>query len=241
MVEALIRWQHPQRGLLVPAEFLPVAERHGMMRKLTLRVLELALRQAAQWHDAGRELRIAVNLAPESLLDLRFPDDVADLLAHTRGAAAMLQLEITETTLLVDPDRLLRVVTRLGESGFKFALDDYGTGYSSLAHLSLLPIDELKIDRTFVSNLVVDDKNAVIVRSTIEMAHQLGFDVVAEGVEDLATWQQLLRFGCDAAQGFYLSPPVPATTLEAWIDRRQRGLPPRAVRAGPAQTTFRGA
>ncbi|MBS0465772.1 MAG: bifunctional diguanylate cyclase/phosphodiesterase [Proteobacteria bacterium] len=227
--EALIRWQHPVHGLLSPARFLPIAERHGLMRKLTLRVFELALQQAQGWHSAGRHLRIAVNLAQESLLDENFPDEVLGLLARTKVPAEMLLLEITENTILVDPDRMLRVITRLGKAGFKFALDDYGTGYSSLSYLSVLPLEELKIDRSFVSDFVTVASKAVIVRSTIQMARELGFHVVAEGVEDLATWQELSRFGCDTAQGYYLLRPVPAEELEDWIDCRASVRPQCSV------------
>ena len=234
-VEALIRWQHPSHGLLVPAKFLQIAERHGLMRKLTLRVLTLALRQAEQWQRAGRQLRVAVNLARESLLDACFPDEVLDLLARTNVPASMVQLEITEDTILVDPERMLQVIRRLGDAGFKFALDDYGTGYSSLSYLSVLPLDELKIDRSFISNLVSDPSNAVIVRSTIQMARELGLHVVAEGVEDLATWQQLSRFGCDTAQGYYLSPPVPAADIEEWIDNRARAHSVLTAESDPEQ------
>ena len=237
-VEALVRWQHPAHGLLAPARFLPVAERHGLMRKLTLRVLTLALQQAEQWQRAGRQLRIAVNLAPESLLDARFPDEVLALLARTTVPASMVQLEITENTILVDPDRMLRVITRLGQAGFKFALDDYGTGYSSLSYLSVLPLDELKIDRSFISNLASDASNAVIVRSTIQMARELGFHVVAEGVEDLATWQQLHCFGCDTAQGYYLSRPIPAVDLEAWLDSRKSVPAPYPDAVAPRHTQY---
>lgn len=219
-VEALIRWEHPARGLLPPEKFLPIAERHGLMRKLTLRVFELALQQAEQWQLSGRQLRIAINLAPESLLDAYFPDEVLDMLSAATVPAHALQLEITENTLLIDRERILRTITRLGEAGFRFALDDYGTGYSSLAYLSILPIDELKIDRSFISSLVSDESSVVIVRSTIQMARELGFHVVAEGVEDQATWQQLFRFGCDTAQGNYLAPPLPVSALEEWIDIR---------------------
>ncbi|MCC7151806.1 MAG: EAL domain-containing protein [Rubrivivax sp.] len=219
-VEALIRWQHPVHGLLPPARFLPVAERHGLMRMLTLRVLALALQQAQQWLAAGRQLRIAVNIAPESLLDARFPDLVLELLERSSVPASALQLEITENTILVDPDRMLQVIKRLGAAGFKFALDDYGTGYSSLSYLSVMPLDELKIDCSFVSSLASDASNAVIVRSTIQMARELGLHVVAEGVEDEATFAHLSRFGCDTAQGYYLSRPVPPAALEAWLDER---------------------
>jgi diguanylate cyclase (GGDEF)-like protein len=235
-VEALVRWQHPVHGLLSPARFLPVAERHGLMRMLTLRVLALAMQQAREWLQAGRPLRIAVNIAPESLLDARFPELVLELLERSGVPASTLQLEITENTILVDPDRMLQVITRLGEAGFKFALDDYGTGYSSLSYLRLMPLDELKIDRSFVSSLGGETSNAVIVRSTIQMARELGLHVVAEGVEDQATWQRLWHFGCDTAQGYYLSRPVPAAELEAWIDARAGMRPGDAVERALAST-----
>jgi len=195
-------------------------------RLLTVRVIERALQQAHRWLQAGRCLRIAVNIAPESLLDARFPDLVLELLGRSGVPAGALQLEITENTILVDPDRMLQVITRLGEAGFKFALDDYGTGGSSLSYLRLMPLGELKIDRSFVSSLCAETSNAVIVRSTIQMARELGLQVVAEGVEDQATWQHLSHFGCDAAQGHCLSRPLPAPDLEAWIDARA-GMRPR--------------
>jgi len=221
-VEALVRWQHPVHGLLSPARFLPVAERHGLMRMLTLRVLALAMQQAREWLQAGRPLRIAVNIAPESLLDARFPELVLELLERSGVPASALQLEITENTILVDPDRMLQVITRLGEAGFKFALDDYGTGYSSLAYIKDLALDEIKIDRAFVTAIDANSQNAAIVRSTIELGHSLGMMVIAEGVETEEELRHLQAFGCDYAQGYGISRPMPAEDIPRWMAARQR-------------------
>lgn len=221
-VEALIRWQHPTLGLLTPDKFLPVAETHGLMRKLTLRVMEMALIQAESWHDLGYDIRVAVNLAPTNLLDARFPADVAALLETTGVPARALQLEITENTIMVDPDRILSVITALGDMGFTFALADYGTGYSSLSYLSILPIDDIKIDRSFVTDLADNAHNRIIVKSTIHMAHQLGFTVIAEGIEDQRTWQHLVDLSCDTGQGYFLSRPVPAAGIEEWLQQRDQ-------------------
>jgi diguanylate cyclase len=219
-VEALVRWEHPSRGLLAPAVFLPIAEEHGLMRRLTLRVLGLATAQAVTWARAGRQLRVAVNLAPANLLDVRFPDEVAELLRRCEASPDMLQLEITEETIMVDPVRVLDVVARLGELGLSFSLDDFGTGYSSLAYLKRLPIQELKIDRTFVMEMDDNRDDAVIVRSTIDLAHNLGLTVIAEGVETQMTWDRLTQFRCNGAQGYVISPPLPPDELEAWLDAR---------------------
>lgn len=245
-VEALIRWHHPLLGLLTPDRFLDTAKQHGMMRRLTLRVITLALAQSKAWREAGRPVRIAVNLAPANLLDARFPDDVGAVLAGSGLTADALRLEITEDTLIVDPDRILATLNRLAAMGFTFALDDYGTGYSSLAYLSVLPIDELKIDRSFVTDFVTNRHNEVIVRSTIQMARELGFHVVAEGIEDAATWRRLASLNCHTGQGYFLSRPVPARELDRWLSQRRASqaapipaappvpdLPPRGVAVGP--------
>jgi len=218
-VEALVRWQHPTRGLLAPGVFLPLAEQQGMLARLTSRVLEMAAAQAVAWARAGRPLRVAVNLAPANLLDARFPDEVAALLRRTGLDPSLLQLEITEDTIMVDPVRVLDVVARLAELGLSFALDDFGTGYSSLAYLKRLPVQELKIDRSFVMDMDRSRDDAVIVRSTVDLARNLGLTVVAEGVETHDTWERLAAFGCHAAQGFFLSPPLPADALEGWLAR----------------------
>jgi diguanylate cyclase len=229
-VEALVRWQHPTRGLLAPAVFLPLAEEHGLMRRVTLRVLELATAQAVAWQRAGRQLRVAVNLAPANLLDVRFPDEVADVLRRCGASPELLQLEITEDTIMVDPIRALDVVARLGELGLAFSLDDFGTGYSSLAYLKRLPIQELKIDRSFVMNMDDNRDDVVIVQSTVDLGRNLGLTVIAEGVETQETWERLAGFGCHGAQGYYLSPPLPPDELDAWLAAR-----PAAAHVEPAR------
>jgi EAL domain-containing protein (putative c-di-GMP-specific phosphodiesterase class I) len=205
------------------------------MRRLTLRVLELATAQAVTWERAGRQLRVAVNLAPANLLDIRFPDEVAELLRRCGASPDLLQLEITEETIMVDPVRVLDVVARLGELGLSFSLDDFGTGYSSLAYLKRLPIQELKIDRTFVMEMDGNRDDAVIVRSTIDLAHNLGLTVIAEGVETQKTWDRLAEFQCNGAQGYLISPPVPPDELEAWLDAR-----PATGRANRLGAAFSG-
>jgi EAL domain-containing protein (putative c-di-GMP-specific phosphodiesterase class I) len=212
-VEALVRWQHPTRGLLFPDRFLPLAEQGGLMRPLTLRVIDDALRQAATWRAAGLRLQVAVNLSAANLLDARFPEQMAELLGRWNAGPGELQLEITEDTIMVDPPRAMEVLDRLGRLGIALSLDDYGTGYSSLAYLKRLPIQELKIDRSFVLHMSQDEDDAVIVRSTVELARNLGLRVVAEGVEDRAAWTTLADWGCDVAQGYFLGRPQPPETV----------------------------
>jgi diguanylate cyclase (GGDEF)-like protein len=224
-VEALLRWQHPERGLLQPAEFLPLAERTGLMRGLTLYVLEEALRQSRAWQDEGIELGVAVNLSPRDLQNLDLPDQVAALLAAHRVEPRFLELELTESTILTDPLRARAVLLRLSELGVRIAIDDFGSGYSSLGYLTRLPVDVLKIDKSFVQNMREDESDAVIVRSTIELGHNLGLEVVAEGVECERTWGDLLELGCDVVQGFFLSRPVPPAELAAWLRARRAGEP----------------
>jgi EAL domain-containing protein (putative c-di-GMP-specific phosphodiesterase class I) len=219
-VEALVRWQHPAHGLLLPADFLPVAEQTGLMRRLTMRVLDLALAHCAAWHRSGLELAVGVNLSPENLLDGELEPDLERLLASHAADPRWLQLEITEDVLMADPARAREVVERLRGLGITVALDDFGTGYSSLAYIKQLTLDELKIDRAFVTNLVRDRADAAIVASTIALARTLQLKVVAEGVEDAATWSKLAVLGCDFAQGYHLSRPLPASELVAWLRAR---------------------
>lgn len=221
-VEALVRWRHPTRGLLQPADFLPLAAQHGLMRRLTLRVFEIAFNQMAVWRQEQRNLRVAVNVDPASLMDTRFPDDIATLIERAHVPADQVDLEITEDTIIADPQRILGVITRLASQGFSFSLDDYGTGYSSLAYLRILPVREIKIDRSFVSAMAHNADDEVIVQSTIDMARHLGFHVVAEGVEDAATWDLLAEHGCDTVQGYYLSMPLPADDLTVWLSANSR-------------------
>ena len=216
-VEALVRWQHPEHGLLSPDAFLPVVEQAGLMRALTTHVLEAALAQAARWHHQGRGLTVAVNVSATDLVDAAFADQVQELLARHQVPAELLALEVTENTVMTDPERALDVLARLSEIGVGLSLDDFGTGYSSLAYVKRLPIRELKIDRSFVFNMDTDPQDATIVRSTIELANRLNLRVVAEGVETHASWSALGAMGAAQAQGYFLSRPLPAAELEAWV------------------------
>lgn len=217
-VEALVRWQHPVHGLLPPSAFIPAAERTGLIRPLTLYVLERSLEQLAIWRTAGRELSVSVNLSVRDLLDPGFVGEVADAVRRNGVPQDALELEITETMAMVDPERSLRVLEGLSALGVLLSVDDYGTGYSSLAYLQRLPVRRLKIDRQFVLGVVDDRASAAIVRSTIELARHLGMTVVAEGVEDDATLLSLRDMGCDAAQGFGLGRPVASDALLALVD-----------------------
>ncbi|MGY1823764.1 putative bifunctional diguanylate cyclase/phosphodiesterase [Geodermatophilus sp. SYSU D00079] len=218
-VEALVRWAHPVRGLLGPAEFLPLAEVHGLMRPLTDEVLRQAVTQAATWRRGGRHLRVSVNLSASNLLDTDLPERVADLLDGADVRPEQLVLEVTESVLLSDPERSLAVVGRLADLGVTVSIDDFGTGYSSLSYLRDLPVAELKLDRSFTVDLLTDARTEAIVASTIELAHRLGLRVVAEGVEHPATLTHLAALGCDESQGYLHSPPLPPAELERWLDR----------------------
>jgi EAL domain-containing protein (putative c-di-GMP-specific phosphodiesterase class I) len=231
-VEALVRWQHPGRGLIPPDEFVPLAERTGLIRDLTHYVLEQALGQVRTWREQGLELSVAVNLSARDLLDLDLPQTVSRLLQTNQLPANMLELEITESVILADPMRARAILSRLDQMGIRLTIDDFGSGYSSLAYLKRLPVSQIKIDRSFVLNMQADEGDAVIVRSTIDLAHNLGLTVVAEGVETTATWQQLSTLGCDQAQGYHLSRPLPPDQLAAWLTRtNQPQLPPTRAAA----------
>ncbi|MGH8970836.1 MAG: putative bifunctional diguanylate cyclase/phosphodiesterase [Actinomycetes bacterium] len=215
-VEALVRWVHPQRGILGPLEFIPVAERTGLIHSLTDEVLRMAVTQASRWRAEGTPLVVSVNVSTRSLRSVEFPDRVLDLIEEHGLPAELLCLEITETTIMEDPQRALEVLTRLHEAGVRLSIDDFGTGYSSLAYLKRLPLDELKVDRSFVSNLTTNDRDRVIVTSTVALGRSLGLDVVAEGVEDDDTRTALRELGCDLAQGFLWSVPVEPEEVDAW-------------------------
>ncbi|BAH54083.1 bifunctional diguanylate cyclase/phosphodiesterase [Rhodococcus opacus] len=213
-VEALVRWEHPRHGLLLPDQFLPHAEQSGLMRPLTTRVLELALGQARNWLDRGISLTVAVNLSVTNLLDADLVAEIDRLLQDFRLPADALILEITESVLMTDYMRARRVVEALQALGIGLSIDDYGTGWSSLAYLQDLAVDELKLDRVFVARLASDPRSVAIVRSTVELAHSLGASLVAEGVEDEATLRALRRYGCDITQGHYHGRPLPADQLD---------------------------
>ncbi len=217
-VEALVRWQHPERGLVPPDLFIPLAERTGLIRPLTRYVLDAALEQCRRWQDDGRQLQVAVNISARNLLDEHFVDDVIELLGTWQVRPGCLELEITESTIMADPIRARAVLTRLAGLGITLAIDDFGAGYTSLAHLKNLPVHQLKIDRSFVSSMLDERSDALIVRAVVELGHNLGLRTVAEGVEDRETRDQLAALGCDVAQGYLFSRPVPAEDLVTFFD-----------------------
>lgn len=216
-VEALLRWQHPTRGLIQPDSFIPLAEHTGLIKDLTLWVLDAALAQSHAWRGEGVDLGIAVNLSVRNLLDLELPGQVARLLEKWHVPASGLELEITETTLMEDPDRASAVIAQLSALGLRISIDDFGTGYSSLVFLKQLPVQEIKIDKSFVLNMLADEGDSAIVRSIIDLAKNLGLDVVAEGVETEGIMQELARRGCTTAQGFFISRPVSPDRLTEWL------------------------
>jgi diguanylate cyclase len=227
-VEALVRWNHPTRGQLPPSDFITLAEHANLIRPLTLEVLRLATAQWAAWRHEGFDVTIAVNLSVANLLDEQLTDDIADILAETQMPAGRLVLEITESTVMTDPQRTIAMLERLAAMGIELSIDDYGTGHSSLAYLRRLPVHELKIDRAFVQHLAVDDQDLQIVRSTIALGHSLGLRVVAEGIEDARSLALLEKDRCDLLQGFHLSRPVPADALLEQLRAGPVGTPASA-------------
>src|SRR6266542_1450204 len=240
-VEALVRWAHPAQGLLYPDAFLPLAEQTGLMRPLTSLVLRAALKQCSAWRQAGLGLSVAVNLSVGNLLDAHLPVEVGRLLAEFGLPPSVLEVEITESTLMADPVRSDQVLHALRRLGVRVAVDDYGTGYSSLAYLQQLPIDELKLDKSFVVRMLEDPGAGAIVRTTIDLAHSLGLRLVAEDVESEAHLRQLAQQGCDVAQGYHLSRPLPANELQNWVmaqrTRHESGTlnQPTTTSAAPSQ------
>lgn len=217
-VEALIRWQHPLRKLIPPDEFIPLAEHTGLIEPLTTYVLNESLQQISKWREDGLDLKVAVNLSTRSLLNETFPDEVSRALKKWKVPPSSLQFEITERTLLTDPARAAGVLATLSRMGVELSIDDFGTGYSSFVQLRRLPLKELKIDKSFVTNMQVDGNDEVIVKSLIELGRNLGLDVVAEGVESQQIWNNLNSLGCDFAQGFFTSRPMPPDQLVRWLN-----------------------
>jgi diguanylate cyclase (GGDEF)-like protein len=222
-VEALVRWMHPKRGLVGPNEFIPLAERTGLIKRLTRTVLTEAIRQARAWELAGLRVPIAVNLSMRNIHDPQLPQTIAQLLQRWDARPDLLRLEMTETVLAADPQRALQTMDALRAMGVHIALDDFGIGYSSLAYLNRLPLDEIKIDRSFVMGMIDEESSATIVRATVDLGHGLGYGVVAEGVENAETRQRLTALGCDAIQGFLVARPMPADQTAEWIGKA--GLP----------------
>ncbi|MBI3343389.1 MAG: EAL domain-containing protein [Gammaproteobacteria bacterium] len=229
-VEALVRWRHPQRGLIYPDQFIPLAEQTGLVKPLSLWVIDHALRQHIAWQRLGLAISVAVNLSARNLHDQELPRQIAELLRLHQIKPHMLDIEITESAIMADPARALEVLTRLSDMGVKLSIDDFGTGYSSLAYLKKLPVDAVKIDKSFVMDMAKDADNAMIVRSTIDLAHNLGVQVIAEGVEVHEAWIELSILGCDAAQGYYINRPIPAAEFIPWLN----GSPWELARTVPA-------
>ena len=214
--EALLRWQHPERGLVAPSHFIPFAEQTGFIHTLTMWVFEEAARQWRQLSDEGIELVLSVNLSTRDLLDQDLAQKFEAVLSRRRVPAKGFCLEITESAMMDDPERALVTLDRLSAMGFKLSIDDFGTGYSSLAYLKRLPVNELKIDQSFVRDMQTDADDATIVRSTIDLAHNLGITVVAEGVENGQVWNMLRDLDCDHAQGYYMGRPMPVDEFLQW-------------------------
>ena len=225
--EALVRWQHPTRGLVPPMQFIPFAEQTGFVRQLTLWIFEEATRHIPALGELGVQ-RVSVNLSTRDLMDGELPEKLDTILQRHGVDARSFCLEITESAIMDDPTRAEATLGRLSERGYKLSIDDFGTGYSSLAYLKRLPVQELKIDRSFVMGMEHAEGDAMIVRSTIDLAHNLGLTVVAEGVENAAVQQRLAALGCDEAQGYHLSKPVPVEALRAWAAANGHG-----TQAGP--------
>jgi len=217
-VEALVRWPHPIHGLIPPEDFIPLAERTGLIGPLTRWVLERAVRQCQNWEQDGFHMNVAVNLSTHTLYDPKLISIVTNLLRRYEIAPSQLTLEITESMLMEEPERAKVVLADLRTLGVSIAIDDFGTGYSSLAYLKRLPIDEVKIDKAFVRGLGIDadPADAAIVQAVVAMARPLQCEVVAEGVESAEAWTFLQELGCDLAQGYYCSRPLPAEELEQW-------------------------
>jgi diguanylate cyclase (GGDEF)-like protein len=230
-VEALVRWLHPVRGLLLPDAFIPVARQSALIRPITRYVLDAALGQCRAWHDAGLDVAVAVNLAERDLADSRLEEEVSDALRRWKLDPPTLELEIPESAVMTDPERVQKMLNRLSRRGVRLAIDDFGSGYASLSHLKQLPVDVLKIDKSFVQNMGTNEEDDAIVRSTIELAHSLGIRVVAEGVESEDILARLGALGADLAQGYCLSRSLPADELSRWLETAApQGAKPRSPR-----------
>jgi diguanylate cyclase (GGDEF)-like protein len=228
-VEALVRWKHPKYGLLSPDQFIPLAEKTGLINPLGLQVLNAALRQCQAWRQEGLDLRVAINLSMYNLHDPKLVDAVAKQLDLRGGSPDWLEVEITESVLSGDPAQAVETLTRLHTMGVQISIDDFGTGYSTLAHLKQLPANAIKIDKSFVIGMPRNDQDAAIVRSIIDLGHRLGLTVIAEGVENRETYEQLITLQCDSAQGYYWSRPVPAPAFLRWLRERSRSVPEHRV------------
>ena len=217
--EALVRWNHPRHGFISPDEFIPMAERTRMIKHLTLWALKKTFKQCAQWREQGLDLTVSVNLSARDLHDPELPDIVAGLAASTGISPSWMMMEITESSIMTDPERSLEIIQRLHDMGYKLSIDDFGTGYSSLAYLKKMPLTELKIDKSFVCDVLQSENDAVIVKATINLAHNLGLQVTAEGVESQQVMDLLDSYNCDVAQGYFLCMPIALEGFNEWLQR----------------------
>ena len=215
--EVLIRWNHPNRGLLPPGAFIPVAERTGLIKPMTEWIIDRMLRQCAEWHKNGAPIHVAVNISAKSLQDQMLPIKLQSALDKWKIDPRFVKVEITESSIMADPAHALAITSMLQSMGVRLSLDDFGTGYSSLSNLRQLPVDELKIDKSFVMGMAASEADASIVRTMVDLAHSLGKQVCAEGVEDEETFKRLGEMGCDLAQGYWISKPKPAAALMQWL------------------------
>lgn len=225
-VEALVRWHDPEEGDISPAEFVPLAEQSRLIDELTFMVLDMAGRQNRQWRDDGLDIRMSVNLSATHLIDLDLPDKIHECLQRYGGEPQHFKLEITETDIMAHPELAMSVMQKLDAMGIHLSIDDFGTGYSSFAYLRKLPVDELKIDQTFVRDFMRRESDRKIVASMVSLAHSLNLRVIAEGVEDAETWQALQKLGVDKAQGYLISRPLPPAEFVSWLQERQGSYAP---------------
>ena len=218
-LEALLRWQHPVLGNIPPADFIPVAERTGLMQQVTARVLSLVVEQMARWREQGQELPVAVNLSARNLLEPHLDTFISDLLTRYGVPATLLELEVTESAIIEDPTRAIGMLRRLSDLGITVAVDDFGIGNTSMSQLGTMPLRTIKIDRSFVTHLADDDPALVLVKAIVDLAHEFGLTAVAEGVETPDVIERLRGLGCDVAQGYHWSRPVPPEELPDVVDR----------------------
>lgn len=219
--EALVRWEHPTKGLIMPEDFIPLAERTGLIHELSQWVLKAAIKQCAEWRKSGLDLGISINLSPVDILDINLPDYIGSLSDAYEVPPELIELEIIESSVINDIDTSLKVLTRLSDMKFRISIDDFGTGYSSLSYLSMLPVDAVKIDKSLVLDMVDSENQSIIVKATIDMAHNLGLEAVAEGVGDAAIEEKIKALDCDYGQGFYYSKPISNTEFIKWLKERE--------------------
>jgi EAL domain-containing protein (putative c-di-GMP-specific phosphodiesterase class I) len=218
-VEALVRWQHPRRGLVSPLEFVPFAEKTGLIQPLTKWVLASALRQCVAWHREGHAIPVSINISMRDLVDPAFPELVSRLIREAGADPPWVRLEITESVIMTEPERAINTLSQLRKLGVRLAVDDFGTGYSSLAYLHRLPIHEIKIDKSFVSAMAGEVNRTNIVRASIDLGHSLRLESIAEGVEDARSYDVLAALACDMAQGYFISKPLLAVEVLPWFSR----------------------